>query len=614
VRGAAACYIGRMSRCVHCQRQKGKRACPALGGSICSLCCGRHRLVTIACPSDCSWLGGLAVVRSEEPIGEFPRAALDDATDRLGRYSSGAGRALGRGARVAFLGDEEPVELDDWAQMLFVGYLIYGYRDAGGKRMVDRFAETSARDLGRDVALAVRSLRAAWAALFTVEEVHEGAGLVLRDVLGGEPVRVTEVSATFQLRRGQLLFAWLFPVGDRVEMTGASCLVPGYAEARVLAAVRGASEEAAAVAADAAADGRDRSGLAPLVFAALEDAIRERPLPRMVNRDGDEVVFCKAHFDVRDQAALRERLAGTEELEDDGEGGFTWFGGPASLGDGRSIQGRVVLSAGSAVLEADSPARLERGKRLLAKRAEGAIVHRADTVQSIEAMMRERPRQARRGDDGIPDDVKAQLVGEMLRKHYATWADVPLPALDGKTPRKAIRSKRGRAAVRALVEEIEHGTRMQPGGEHVDFGALRRDLGLDDDENADEDGGRYEAAVAPEAGAWLGRDEQQRIGAVERFHRNVQVHPPMDNARLHALVHVVVENQLALGDPRETVAAMERLRAAGLSRHEALHAVGTVVFEELSQLTHKGRGFDRDAMNAALAALAPGRHPGSAPR
>lgn len=45
-----------MSSCAYCHHRKGKRACPALRGLICSLCCGEHRLTRISCPSDCIYL------------------------------------------------------------------------------------------------------------------------------------------------------------------------------------------------------------------------------------------------------------------------------------------------------------------------------------------------------------------------------------------------------------------------------------------------------------------------------------------------------------------------------------------------------------------------------
>lgn len=45
-----------MSKCVYCHTRKGKRPCPALGGTICSQCCGEHRVLRISCPTDCVYL------------------------------------------------------------------------------------------------------------------------------------------------------------------------------------------------------------------------------------------------------------------------------------------------------------------------------------------------------------------------------------------------------------------------------------------------------------------------------------------------------------------------------------------------------------------------------
>jgi len=39
--------------CPLCERRKARRDCPALGRSICSVCCGTKRLVEINCPDSC---------------------------------------------------------------------------------------------------------------------------------------------------------------------------------------------------------------------------------------------------------------------------------------------------------------------------------------------------------------------------------------------------------------------------------------------------------------------------------------------------------------------------------------------------------------------------------
>lgn len=42
-------------KCVYDGKRKGERECPALGGMICSICCGEHRAVDISCPPDCRY-------------------------------------------------------------------------------------------------------------------------------------------------------------------------------------------------------------------------------------------------------------------------------------------------------------------------------------------------------------------------------------------------------------------------------------------------------------------------------------------------------------------------------------------------------------------------------
>ena len=43
--------------CSLCGTRKARRSCPALGRSICPVCCGTKRLKEISCPSSCVYLG-----------------------------------------------------------------------------------------------------------------------------------------------------------------------------------------------------------------------------------------------------------------------------------------------------------------------------------------------------------------------------------------------------------------------------------------------------------------------------------------------------------------------------------------------------------------------------
>jgi hypothetical protein len=138
---------------------------------------------------------------------------------------------------------------------------------------------------------------------------------------------------------------------------------------------------------------------------------------------------------------------------------------------------------------------------------------------------------------------------------------------------------------------------------------LRRKLGddgfllageMDDDEILDGDAGddafaaeiddavesvtgmSYDPALAPDSAHWLELGEDERILLAEAYHRRARI--VMPNEKVHAIIHVVVENQVALGDELPVRRAIERLMGEGLDRHDAVHAVGSVLTAYLYDL------------------------------
>ena len=108
---------------------------------------------------------------------------------------------------------------------------------------------------------------------------------------------------------------------------------------------------------------------------------------------------------------------------------------------------------------------------------------------------------------------------------------------------------------------------------------------------------RYDPNRAPDPAEWLELDEQERIVLVERFHRKVP--EPAQSLKAHAIVHAAVETQLALNDPPSARDALTRLMGEGLDRHEAIHAIGSVLAEYLFEAL-RGPGA-KDTSNDAYA-------------
>jgi hypothetical protein len=75
-------------------------------------------------------------------------------------------------------------------------------------------------------------------------------------------------------------------------------------------------------------------------------------------------------------------------------------------------------------------------------------------------------------------EVRARLE-EFQRRHYESWPEIPLPALNGRTPLEAVKDTDGREMVEALITQFERdaGATQIPTSPEV-FAALRRRLGL----------------------------------------------------------------------------------------------------------------------------------------
>jgi len=56
----------------------------------------------------------------------------------------------------------------------------------------------------------------------------------------------------------------------------------------------------------------------------------------------------------------------------------------------------------------------------------------------------------------------------------------------------------------------------------------------------------YDPPEPPDPEQWRSIDEQMQIQLVRDYHRRARIRLP--NAMVHAVVHVAVENQIALGD------------------------------------------------------------------
>ena len=68
-----------------------------------------------------------------------------------------------------------------------------------------------------------------------------------------------------------------------------------------------------------------------------------------------------------------------------------------------------------------------------------------------------RPGPAMQLPEGLDPQALAQALAAVVRRSYANWADEPIPALGGRTPRQAIADPAGLERVKGLLRSYEDG-------------------------------------------------------------------------------------------------------------------------------------------------------------
>ncbi len=383
--------------------------------------------------------------------------------------------------------DQDPNELDarNDSMAAFFEWYVYDFRPRGSPRTL---VEEYLRRRGSRLSARERALLEAWRAarlgLFEVQRIEQGKGVELKDLLlAGDRFFVHDVSSSHSMVRWDCLLMRVEEFEGLRKFSAHGLMVPRSLLPALVALIEEDSRGMGQTPADYVRAHSHRW------FRVVTELQRDRMGDlRMVNAEGDALEFCVAIYEVRDAASLLEALAAAKVFEDStsprdpaGVHHFAWL--ETGVEEQRRSYGGISIQGGRLRLECNSRKRLEIGRQLVEKHAGRFLRHQGDSFESPEAAMRRMEREGppKKKPTGIPPDIERNLLLQYKSRHYANWPDERLPALDGKTPREAVKSAVGRKAVEDLIRMMENGEERQrkTGGAAFDFSPIRRTLGLD---------------------------------------------------------------------------------------------------------------------------------------
>jgi len=439
-----------------------------------------------------------------------------------------------KSAEAEFLsttGRSEFQELDfgelDTEHGLFLDWFLFSRPlDDSGKTVAEEFESRNEPFLPPS---ARRTLQAIWGSAFSLYEVQKvfpGKCLLVRDILRDETIWIESEETSKTVYRWDILGMRTAPVEGEHHIYSPIFSVPRDLREQI---VEYATSMCRELVDDGSVSGMDEflDGKGYLLFHQVNNLKEKQAAPVLLTAEGDVLCVSKAIFDIN-YAPEANRLLGEHPYVEEAEGelqgqvrSYRWKlspemeqelregghrDGPSSFErikemsptgsmtiddatggapEETAARGLAIITVTSKrlTLETGSRERLEYGKREIEKILPGLLTHRLDSLQDQVALMEpawgpgaELPGQ--QDDRHLSPELESAMLRRHIDDHYPGWADRPLRALDGKTPRQAKGTESGRKKVDILLKDFENMVERHSGANRpaYSFSSIREDL------------------------------------------------------------------------------------------------------------------------------------------
>jgi hypothetical protein len=350
----------------------------------------------------------------------------------------------------------------------------------------------------------LRQLGESIISLYEVQAVVPGSYCDVVDLVrGGKPVRVFEKSGTSSMARWDRIGTRILPGSGKPMFSGAVLPFSHDASEALLSILLNTENTAreAISKLDAEADLTDALNAAieedfmeytvPAFSGVwLTEVIKqlEAPLPEILNRDGESLMFAETQFKF-DKKNRKEIITLLDEADDwtrDNKKDPNWAWLPEGKEGPQTIHGFLEARSNALWLSTNSTSRYEKGSAALEKLLGDLIGPPLTRLQSPEQMLEERARSGKASSPPPELDIDpqqlAQVMSGFLDQHYRETLDEKIPALDDKTPRQCVKTRQGREKVIAWLKYLENQESHKAnrdGSSAYDFTWMWVELGLD---------------------------------------------------------------------------------------------------------------------------------------
>ncbi|MGI9553595.1 MAG: hypothetical protein ACR2NC_01615 [Thermodesulfobacteriota bacterium] len=341
-------------------------------------------------------------------------------------------------------------DIGDETYAKFLDWFIYDFKTFNNKkRVIEEFYESNIDELNEDEKTVLKDWIKSYQSYFEVIKIKSGEFCIIKDLFTGKEQQIYDKAISSKIRTVDIISARPLKTGETTYFSGIISIYPNLFKQIIKDYLK---KELDLYKAENGVDITVEGFLKDhgyLIGNYIDDLINH---PQLISPDGDEFLIATAEYNLTDNQPVIKILHESDELTyvnntlDENE--FFFLDELEDIEVGANIE----ISTKSIKITTNTNNKLTAAKLFLESILGDFINHDTDSIKNLNSYIESTKKPSYKLPRGFRSKKKFETE---LDDFYENWIDQPLEALQGATPREALKTPEGRSELENILVELE---------------------------------------------------------------------------------------------------------------------------------------------------------------
>ena len=369
--------------------------------------------------------------------------------------------------------------IDETTLSRFFDWFIYDFKLINtGKTVVSTFYDDNYKDLSKIEKEILNKGQSSICGFYILEEILDYDKCVISDIFNNKKYTILDKSIASKAKPFNILGARILQADSYLFFSDVVTLYPFAFKSLILDFYKKEYKEYKKNCSDKASTKGFLKDWGYLIFQYLENISKN---PRFLNARGEEFIFAISEYKVLNYKSAIKQLIETKNLTLINKKDEDILVFSITSDNNAEIQGLIEIDRKVLILECYSHSIQTKIKKNIETQFRKVLKYSKDTIKDLDTLINSGRTNKGYKIDRLPPGVKNRSeMDSILDDYYKQWLDSPLEILEGKSPKHASTTTKGKKQLHTILAELEeiYETAKNRGEPYYNINILRTKLNL----------------------------------------------------------------------------------------------------------------------------------------